>query len=256
GGLFGAAGALPSGTSTLVRQTVLGLVLRSAGLPEKFAQARFALWLNDQGYLDPVRAHIEAAGKTWESELNDLYVSKVIAQAVLATDPHFAASETEARATIKAQFAQPASDITTEDFLTMFRRVLNLKGKDGRLPCTVIVLDEVQQYIGNSVERSSLISEVAEAVSKELGGSVMIVAAGQSALSDSKDLQRLMDRFTIRVALSDTDVEAVTRKVLLQKKPSAITSVRAILDKHAGEISRQLQGSRIGETSSDADVIV
>ena len=31
-----------------------------------------------------------------------------------------------------------------------------------------------------------------------------------------------MDRFTIRVPLSDTDVETVTRKVLLHKKPAAI----------------------------------
>lgn len=256
GGLFAAAGALPSGTSSHVRQTILGLVLRSAGLPDKYAQARFALWLEDRGHADAVRQHVEAAGKTWESELNDLYVSKLIAKALLDVDPDFATSEAEARATIKAQFGQPTTDITTSDFLAMLRRVLELKGRDGRPPCTVIVLDEVQQYIGNSVERSSLVSEVAEAISKELGGAAIVVAAGQSALSDSKDLQRLMDRFTVRVALSDTDVEAVTRKVLLQKKPSAVTPIRAMLDKHAGEVSRQLQGSRIGETTTDVDVIV
>lgn len=256
GGLFAAAGALPSGSAAHVRQTVLGLVLRSAELPEKYAQARFVLWLEDEGYLDRVRSSVIAAGRSWEAELNDMYVSKFIAPSLLACDPNFATSEADAKATIKAQFPQPTSDITTDDFLSLLRRVLRSKGKGDRLPCSVIVLDEVQQYIGSSVEKSSLVSEVAEAVSKELGSAVMIVAAGQSALTDSRDLQRLMDRFTIRVALSDTDVEAVTRKVLLQKKPSAVGAVRTILDSHAGEISRQLSGSRIGETSDDADVIV
>ena len=256
GGLFAAAGALPSGTSAQVRLTVLGLVLRSAGLPEKYAQARFVLWLADEGHLDAVRSTVTSAGKSWEAELNNLYVSPLIAKAVLSCDPHLAKTEVDARATIKAQFPQPSADISTEDFLALLRRVLRVKGKGDRLPCTVLVLDEVQQYIGNSVERSSLVSEVAEAVSKELGGTAIIVAAGQSALSDSKDLQRLMDRFSIRVALSDADVEAVTRKVLLLKKPSSVAPIRELLNKHAGEISRQLAGTRIAETGSDHDIIV
>ena len=91
-------------------------------------------------------------------------------------------------------------------------------------------------------------TEVAEAVSKQLDSHVMIVGAGQSALTDVPLLQKLMDRFTIRVPLSDADVETVTRKVLLQKKPTSVGDVRALLDKHAGEVSRQLQGTRIGES--------
>ena len=60
----------------------------------------------------------------------------------------------------------------------------------------------------------------------------------------------------MRVPLSDTDVETVTGKVLLQKKPDAVAAVRAMLDEHAGEVSRQLQGTRIGEGPEDRDVIV
>jgi hypothetical protein len=44
--------------------------------------------------------------------------------------------------------------------------------------------------------------------------------------------------------------------VLLQKKPTAVADVRALLDKHAGEVSRQLQGTRIGETIEDRAIIV
>jgi len=44
--------------------------------------------------------------------------------------------------------------------------------------------------------------------------------------------------------------------VLLQKKPASIGPVRDFLDKHSGEVSRQLQGTRIGETTQDRDSIV
>lgn len=69
-------------------------------------------------------------------------------------------------------------------------------------------------------------------------------------------LNKLLDRFTIRVPLSDAEVEQVTRKVLLHKKPASVSEVRKLLDAHAGEISRQLQGTRIGEVAEDRDIIV
>ena len=83
GGLVAAAGSLPSGSTDLVRQTVLGVLLRGVGLPDLYPQARFCLWLHEQGYLASVRESVQKAGKRWEAELNNLYVSGVLAQAVL-----------------------------------------------------------------------------------------------------------------------------------------------------------------------------
>ncbi len=256
GGLIAAAGALPSGTTDNVRLSVLAVILRAVGLPESYPQACFCLWLHSQGQFEKFRSVIEANGKIFDRELNNLYVSGPIASALMLCDKDFASSESEAKQQLRAQFAPQTSDITTADFLRVAKEALGLVGKDGRLPCTLLVLDEVQQYIDPSRERSVLVSEVAEAVSKQLDSHVMIVGAGQSALTDAPLLQRLMARFTITVPLSDTDVETVTRKVLLQKKPSAIAEVRAALDKYGGEVSRQLQGTRIGERIEDRAVIV
>lgn len=256
GGLVAAAGALPSGTTDDVRLTVLGVILRAVGLPEQYPQAQFCFWLRDHGYYDRVRGAVEAAGKTWLGELNNLYVSGVIARAVLDCDPSFAPNDAEARKTLREQFRAPSGDISTGDFLTSVKRALKLAGRDGRMPCTALILDEVQQYIGDSSDRSTLITEVVEAVSKQFDSQVIVVGAGQSALTDVKHLHKLLDRFTIRVALSDADVETVTRKVLLQKKPAAIVQVRTLLDTHAGEVSRELQGTRIAECVEDRDVIV
>lgn len=256
GGLIAAAGALPSGTTENVRLTILAILLRAVGLPEQYPQARFCLWLHSQGEFENVRSAVEARGKPFDREHNNLYVSGPIASALIVRDPTFASNESEARQLVKAQFPPQASDITTEEFLRTAKEALRLVGKDDRLPCTLLALDEAQQYIGESNERSVLLTEVAEAVSKQFDSHVMIVGAGQGALTDVPLLQKLMDRFTIRVSLSDADVETVTRKVLLQKKPSAVRDVRDQLDRHAGEISRQLQGTRIAETIEDQAVLV
>ncbi len=256
GGLIAAAGSLPSGTTDQVRLTILGIVLRASGLPEQYPQARFCLWLHSQGYFDKVRKAVEVAGKAFDRELNNLYVSGPIAKALLACDPSFASSEAEARQTLRASYPPLARDITTEEFLSTVKEALLLKGRDGRIPCTLLVLDEVQQYIGESNDRSMIVTDVAEAVSKQLDSQVMIVGAGQSALTEVPLLQKMMDRFTIRVPLSDTEVEQVTRKVLLRKKPGAVAEVRNLAVAHAGEISRQLQGTRIGEVVEDRAVIV
>lgn len=255
GGLLAAAGALPSGVTDHVRLTILAIVLRACGLPTNYAQARFCLWLHQLGKFDEVRQSVEATGKSFSGALNNLYVSSEIAKAVMAVQPSFAESEPKAKQLLMAQFPQPKVDIATEEFLRIVKESLLLAGERGRLPCTLIVLDEVQQYIGQSNDRSVIITEVIEAISKQLDSQVMVVCAGQSALTDVQLLNKLLDRFTIRVALSDAEVEQVTRKVLLQKKPAALPSVRKLLEQHAGEVARQLQGTRIGETLDDKAVI-
>jgi hypothetical protein len=256
GGLLAAAGAMPNGGTDAVRLTILSVILRAVGLPEQYAPARFCLWLHGQGKLDQVRDAVTAAGKDFIAELNDLYVSPLIANAVMSAIPDLATSPGQVRLLLREQFPQKLGDLTTTEFLDAARAALKLRGQNGQVPLTLLVLDEVQQYIGTVHDRSVLVSEVAEAVSKQMNGRVMIVGAGQSALSSAPNLQRLMDRFTVRVPLSDVDVETVTRKVLLQKKPASLTDVRGALDSHAGEVSRHLGGTRIQEGPEDRAVIV
>ena len=255
GGLLAAAGTLPSGTSDLVRQSVLAILFRAVELPDQYPLAQFHLWLEEQGFLATVKGAVEAAGKTWQKELGDLYVSPIIREALLKCDPNFASSKAQVSETLRKQFAQRTADLTSSEFLSMVHRVLKRAGK-GKLPCTVFVLDEVQQYIGTSVDRSVTITEIAEVISKQLDSQVMLVGAGQSALTGQVLLAKMLDRFLIRVQLSDTDVEVVTREVLLQKQPTARSEVEKLLSRHAGEVSRQLQDTKIGQRTSDQHIIV
>ena len=253
--LMAASGAMPSGAKDAVRKTVLAILLKAVGMPEKVPQAKFCFWLREKGYLDAVRSAVESDGTRWLEELDELYVSPVIAGAVLEHDPDFAAGNREARDVIRQQFPNSDSDITTADFVQLARKALAPDG--GELPHTMLVLDEVQQYIGDSNDRATDFVELAEALQTELDSRVMLVASGQSALSsETPQLQKLKDRFRVSVLLSDTDVETVIRKVILQKRADAQADVQQVLEANAGEISKQLEGSVIKERTEDRQVSV
>ena len=252
-GLHAAAGALGAGAGDSVRLALLGIVFKSKGLPEGYAQASFCLWLKKNGLYEHVRDRVRAAGRDFHGELNHLYASPLIAQALLAADANFAASERDARALLREQFPRPR-DITTAQFTDAMHDALTTDGSG--LPNTVVIVDEVQQYIGEDADRSYLVQEVAEACSRRFGDRLLFVGTGQTALSGTPLLQKLQGRFTVTVELSDNDVETVIRRVVLAKRPDRIAAVQAALDTHAGEIARHLNGARIAPRSEDSAVLV
>ncbi len=252
GGLHSASGTLGAGAGDSVRLSLLGIVFRSANLPESYPQARFCIWLRKNALYDQVSAEVTAAGRDFRRELNDLYVSPVIAKALLNADPNFAASEKEAKAALRAQFPKPR-DISTEEFVQAMQDALAV---NGQLPCTVIILDEVQQYIGDDTARSYIVQEVVETCSKRFGSSLLFVGTGQTALSGTPALQRLQGRFTVNVELSDHDVETVTRRVVLAKRADRISHVEKTLEENGGEIDRQLKESSIASRSEDRAILV
>ena len=244
-----AAGTLLGGSVDQVRHSVLQILLRASGWPSQYPQARFCFWLREQGLLEEVRGAVEAANKIWLHELNNLYVSPVIADALITADASFASDVRAARQLLTRQFPPLATDISTEQFIETARLALS---EGGELPHTIIVLDEVQQYISEAQDRSAAITEVAEAVQTQFDSRVMLVGAGQSALAaGTPALMWLRDRFRIAIELTDADVEAVTRKVLLRKKASALPAIEQLFEAHAGEIARHLQGTRVGPQAED-----
>lgn len=251
GGLHAALGIMPSGSSDSVRLTILGVLLRSCGLPEQYRLAKFCLYLKNHGFYDAVVSKVEAAGKVFDRELVDLSVSPVIRKALLESDPTLG-SDAEVRELIRREFSQP-TDIDTSEFLRMAREILS---KDGELPLTIVVLDEVQIFVRNNLDRTRQVVEVAEALAKQMDSRVLLVGAGQSALStEVPEFAWMRARFTIPVELSDADVENVTRRILLAKRPDRVDTLRQELSKHVGEIERQLAGTTIASRQSDRDIL-
>ena len=244
-----AAGSLLGGNVDHVRLTVLSVLLRACGWPTQYPQARFCFWLREEGLLDRVRGAVEEAGRKWAGELNNLYVSPVLAKEILAAKPDFATDVKAVGQLLASQFPPPRTDITTEQFVAAAKQGL---APDGDIPLTILVLDEVQQYISEVQDRSASITELAEALQTQFSSRVLLVASGQSALSAGVPaLAWLSDRFRVAVQLSDAEVEVVTRHVLLHKKASALPAITEMLESNAGEVSRHVQGTKLAARPED-----
>lgn len=254
GGLHAASGTLGSGANNNVRLALLNIVFKSAGLPEQYHQARFVLWLKKKGIFERIKARVEEDGDRWEDELEDLYVSRSIAGALLEEDSSLGADVKQVRQLLREQYPN-VQDVTNQQ---MVDAIYDALAPEGEFPLTLVVLDEVQQYVGTDPEKAHQVQEVVETVCKhsKFKSKLLFVATGQSALSGMANLQRLMGRFQIPVQLSDTDVESVIRKVILQKKASAKPHIEEVLQRHLGEISRQLRGTRIEHHRDDEKVMV
>ena len=242
------AGTLLGGNDR-VRETVLSIILRATGWPAQYPQARFCFWLREQGWLEQVQSSVADAGRDWHHELHNLYVSPHIRKALFQADSSLATDERGIGKVLQNHCPQLTADITTDQFTEAARLALE---KDGEIPLTLLVLDEVQQYINEASDRAAIVTEVAEALQTQFNSRVMLVGAGQSALSaGTQALLWLRDRFRISIELADADVEAVIRKVLLHKKVSAAPEIETVLESNAGEIARHLQGTKIGQRPED-----
>ncbi|MBM4289796.1 MAG: BREX system P-loop protein BrxC, partial [Deltaproteobacteria bacterium] len=248
GDLHAASGTLGAGAGDNVRMALLAMVFKSVDLPEQYPLARFVIWLRDNGFLEPMKAAISQAGRNWDTELRNLYVSPYIAQALLTVYPDFAPNAQEVHALLKNQYPN-VEDISNKEMVDVMQDALE---REGRLPLTLIALDEVQQYIGENTDRAYKIQELTEACCKKFAGRLLFVATGQTALTGTPLLQKLQGRFPVPIELSDTDVETVIRRVILAKKPDRIAPINQIMTEHLGEISRHLMGTKLEHRSDDS----
>ena len=253
GGLHAAAGDLRTEAKDSIRLALLGILFKSVGLPGDYTRACFQMWLRDEGLEGGVRQSVADAGGSFEKELTNLYVSKLMAQALLAHRPEFASKASDVAIVLKSQFPPDPKDVSIDDMIARIRQAI---GRKGKLPYTVVILDEVQQFINDDAGRSKAVQDVKEQCCARLGGNFLLIGTGQNALSGTALLQRLQGRFPVTVELQDTDVEQVTREVVLKKKPTAEAGLRKLLDDHSGEIERQLAGTKIAFSGKDRSLLV
>ena len=256
GGLWSAAGTLGSGAGKSVRLALLSIMFRSADLPEQYAPARFVIWLMQNGYYRDVKAGVEQSGQNFARELNNMYVSPVLAQSLLDVYPGFATSAAEARSLLRTQYPN-REDISDDDLLRTMEELLELQSTTpGKLPCTLLVFDELQQFIGEDSQRTNQVQNVVEACSSRFGNHLLFIATGQASIQATPQLQKLQGRFTVRVTLTDSDVEQVVREVVLRKDPTKTVDLQDVLNKASGEINRELAGTKIGPRPTDSARLV
>jgi hypothetical protein len=253
-GVWSAAGTL--GVDD-VRLAFLQLLFASAGLHSNLPRARFTIWLRQRGTYDTVVASLERQGLSFDDALTDLYVSPEMAKALLEADPDLAESQKEMRTMIREQFPAKSQKLSDNDVVKVTEDILKLHStKDGKLPLTLIVLDELQQYIDDDNDKAYDIQKVVEACVSRFESQVLFVATGQSELTATPTLQRLTDRFFLPLALSKADVETVVREVVLRKNPQHVPELQQTLDGVSGEINKHLSGTDLGPKAADKNDLV
>jgi hypothetical protein len=256
GGKHAASGTLGSSARGSVRLAFLRLIFRSAGLPERYPHARFVMWLKKEGILRDAVRLVEKEGRAWEDELEDFHVSGAIHRALASLCPDQFPSGASC-AEILSNAYKNADDVSSSGMTRAISDALRgLRGTAGDgasagFPLTLIVLDEVQQYIGTDASRSVEVQEAVEACCRDFGGRLMFIGTGQTAITGTVNLKKLEGRFTVRVELSDADADAVMRKVILAKKPEAKPEIEKVMADGISEIRRGLSGTVIGHRKED-----
>lgn len=249
-GVHAAAGTLGASARS-VRLGILAVAFRSVGLPERYDLASFTMWLRDHGCLDAVVGAVEANGAKWDEEIHDFLVSPVIHEAIATHFPKWTTPVGEIGTLLHATFPDQ-DDVSNDEMVTAIRKAIS---RNGKLPLTLLAIDEVQQFIGHSSDRALMVQEAAEECCKRFGSSLLMVATGQSAMAGDTQLLKLKGRFPVEVQLSDADVDTVVRQIVLRKLPDRLPLVHDVLDKHNGEISKHLASTRIGARPEDKDVL-
>jgi hypothetical protein len=247
GGLHAASGTLGAGASGSVRLALLRIIFKSANLPQQYPVACFVMWLKREGIFDQVKAHVESLGIAWQDELDNFYMAEGLRKALVEAKPNLFSSTKACGDTLRAHYPN-VQDVSSDDMIKTIRQALS---HQQQFPLTLVVLDEVQQYIGEDSQRSIDVQEMVEAVSKNIGGKLIFIGTGQTAVTGTSNLKKLEGRFTIRIELSDADVDAVIRQVILAKKAEAKAPIDNIMQNNLGEISRHLSGTTIGHRQGD-----
>lgn len=245
-GLHMAGGTLKAGNGS-VRLRVMSIIFKSVGLPEHYPQAKFLIHLKRDGKFEAFKKAVEDQGKNFSRELGRLYASGAVAKAYVQCYDHVKETS-QVQAILHDEYPPNQDDVSMNEMLDTIREAI---AGNGKLPCTLVVLDEVQQFIGQDAQIALDVQEVTEALSKEMDGRLMVIGTGQSALNDAPNLQRLMGRYTVKIHLKDNDVEKVVRTVVLQKREEKKPAIKQLADKNEGEITRQLKATRLATQSED-----
>ena len=252
GGTFAAAGILESAPADQLPRGIVAIVYEALGLPTDIATAEFVLWMRRKALEAKVKKDIEAAGFVYEEELDAFRVSSDIAESISKHDSTLGKSADDVLDKLNSQFPKEVTVDIDRMVKSINQAVSDRYG--GKFPCMLLVIDEAQQSLGIDADRTFTFEKCVEALCSRFKARLIVVATGQSMLSaGTANLPKLQDRFTRLLHLQDNDIETVIRKVVLQKRPDKKSAVQQMVNASEGEITRQLQGTRIEATSSDKD---
>ena len=103
-GKLSVSGTLKDFPGPDIRYSFLQLFLNSLGLPQQYHHFKFIYWAKEEGIYDQLKSLVEAQGKDFRKEYENLFVSTAIAKAVLEIMPEFAENEAKVKENFKENF--------------------------------------------------------------------------------------------------------------------------------------------------------
>lgn len=183
--------------------------------------AQFERILDESGdFEDFKKAYLEITGKNWEKDrekllLIDPSVSKAYAK-IKGGSPE------DYKGLLKSY--KDTYNLSIEDFCKMVHDYIKKKGNNFRLNFFV---DEIGQFIADSVQLMLNLQTISEKLTTECGSQAWIIVTAQEDMDtvmgsqskqQSNDFSKIQDRFKTRIKLTSQDVSEVIQKRLLDKK--------------------------------------
>ena len=115
------------------------------------------------------------------------------------------------------------------------KEYMDTQPKDFRL---LFMVDEVGQYVGDSVDLLINLQSLIEKIGSECGGRVWVVCTGQEAIDEiiktrQDQFSRIQARFKTRLSLTSSSADEVIQKRILRKKADASDLLEKVYQENA-----------------------
>ena len=176
--------------------------------------------LTDEGKYEAFKASfLEEYGDTWENSRQDFdFIQDTVVDALSSIG-----FMSDAAARNWCEKATGQYSISIEDFAKRVKAYIQKKGKNHHI---VFLVDEVGQYIGDDSNLMLDLQTVCEELGKECQGKAWLIVTSQQDIDSitkvkGNDFSKIQGRFDTRLSLSSANVDAVIKKRILEKTPTA-----------------------------------
>ena len=176
--------------------------------------------LMDEGRYEAFKAaFLEEYGDTWENSRQDFdFIQDTVVDALSSIG-----FMSDAAARNWCEKATGQYSISIEDFAKRVKAYIQKKGKNHHI---VFLVDEVGQYIGDDSNLMLDLQTVCEELGKECQGKAWLIVTSQQDIDSitkvkGNDFSKIQGRFDTRLSLSSANVDAVIKKRILEKTPTA-----------------------------------
>lgn len=228
-----------------ISKIVYTAFLEELGFSDVFWVAEIEKMLQDRGLWDSFLEYVEKeTGKSWqEIRRMTAMVGPILAKALHTIDQKTYYKIEEAEKAIED--VKKSFELTPRKLVeTLVTEAEKLGKENGRI---ILLLDEVGLYIGTNTDRLTDLGILAEHIERIGKGKIWLFVTAQEALEEviprveayRPELEKIKDRFQIRVTLTPENIDTVVKKRLLSKvpDPTKLKCLEDLYSKFSGSLA-------------------